>query len=95
MTETAMLTAEGGCTMSATDIFTNGPGTEVVRCGELVIAVVAAACAHEHVDRALACAGCAAELQRCDGILICPRCQDGPEPHDCRVTLQIRWLCDA
>jgi hypothetical protein len=67
----------------------------LVRCGEPAIAVITFACVHEHVDRALACVACVAEAQRADGLLICPCCEDGPEPHECKVAMEIRWLCDA
>lgn len=76
------------CTLTATD----GPETPVVPCDEPAIASVIFACPHEHVDPALACAGCAVEIQQCEDLLVCPRCEDGPLPHACRVAVKIRWL---
>jgi hypothetical protein len=64
-------------------------------CGEPAIAVITFGCIHEHVESPAACAGCAAELQRAADILVCPACEDGPEPHECPVVIEIRWLCDA
>jgi hypothetical protein len=66
--------------------------TPVTRCGEPAIAVVTAGCVHEHLETQPACAGCAAEIQRAADRLACFICEGGPEPHECRAILQIRWL---
>jgi len=68
------------------------PSGPLTACGEPVIAVFTFACIHEHIDQALACAGCSAEIQRVADILICPHCDDGPESHECRTVMQIQWL---
>jgi hypothetical protein len=70
-------------------------GTEDAFCGGPSIAVLTVACVHEHVSSARACAGCAAEVQRVDDRLICLACREGPGPHDCPLTLTIRWTVTA
>ena len=80
------------CSLTATDIRTNEPDTPMVPCHEPAIAIITFACEHEHVDVQPACAGCAADVQQCAGLLGCPHCQDGPEPHECRATAVIRWF---
>jgi hypothetical protein len=72
--------------------FERSPTGPLTACGELAIALVTVICVHEHADRALACAGCVTEFQQCADILICSRCEDGPEPHECPATLRIEWL---
>lgn len=80
------------CTMADYEWAAGGPVPDtLVACGETVIAVVRFACVHEHLDAAAVCAGCAADVQRESGLLLCPRCQDGPDPHDCRLRYEIRW----
>lgn len=85
------LLASTACTMSATDPRSNGPDVPVYPCDEPAIAVITFACVHEHIDTASACPGCCAEVQQCTGILICPRCEDGPDSHECRLIYEIRW----
>lgn len=87
-------TLSATCTLDDQD-WTLSRRRPLVACGLPAVAVFTSICVHEHLDRALACATCAAELQRADGLLICPRCEDGPEPHECKVIMKIRWLCDA
>ena len=79
------------CLMSASDIRDNWPGTPMVFCGEPPAGTITFACIHEHVNQAAACAACAAEIQRAAPDLICPRCEDGPEPHECRCDVRITW----
>jgi hypothetical protein len=64
-------------------------------CAEPAIAAVTLACVHEHVYSPAACAGCAADVQRVDDCLICLACLEGPEPHECSLTLTIRWTVTA
>jgi hypothetical protein len=64
-------------------------------CFEPAIAVVTLACVHEHIDSPLACAGCAAEIQRVEEFLICRACETCAEPHECAQTLRIRWTVTA
>jgi hypothetical protein len=70
-------------------------GAEDMVCGEPSIAVLTVACVHEHVISPRACAGCAAEVQRVDDCIICLACYEGPEPHECPLTLTIRWTVTA
>lgn len=81
------------CTMADYEWAARGPipGT-LVACGEQAVAVIRFACVHEHLDAAAACAGCAADVQQESGLLACPRCQDGPQPHDCPARYEIRWV---
>lgn len=88
----AELTMNATCTMSGTDPRDNGPGTPVFPCGEQSAAVITFACAHEHVNKVSACAGCCAEIQQCTGILICPRCEDDADGHECLLAYEIRWV---
>ena len=87
----AELTMNATCTMSATDPRDNGPDPPLFPCGERSVAVITFACVHEHVNLVSACAGCCAEVQQCTGILICPRCEDGPGPHECLCLVVIDW----
>lgn len=87
-----LLTA--GCTVADWNWGEKAPAG-VPACGEPVTAEFTFACIHEHVDRAIACAACAAELQRVADLLICAHCEDGPQPHQCPVTMRIRWLEDS
>jgi hypothetical protein len=80
------------CLMSATDPRCNQPGDPFVPCEEPAIATITFGCGHEHVDRTLACAGCAAEIQQLAGVLACPRCEDGPQPHECKAAAVIEWF---
>jgi hypothetical protein len=80
------------CTLTDTDPCDNYPGMVEVACGEPSIALLTFICVHEHMDRALSCAGCAAELQRVADVLVCPSCEDGPLPHECRSVMSIEWL---
>ena len=80
------------CLMSAADIRDNWPGTPVVFCGEPPAGVITFACIHEHVNEAAICAACEVEIQRAAGLLTCPRCEDGPEPHECLCDVRITWL---
>jgi hypothetical protein len=93
MTATDALLLSAGCTLADWDWTQKAP-PGLVACGEPVIAEVTFACIHEHVDRALACAACACELQRTAEFLICSRCEDGASPHQCPQTMQIRWLAE-
>lgn len=61
-------------------------------CGEPAIALLTFACIHEHVDGAFACAACAAEIQRVADLLVCQHCEDGPQSHECKQTLGVKWL---
>jgi hypothetical protein len=79
------------CMMSATDPRDNWPNTAITACGERSVAVITFACAHEHVNRAAACAGCCAEIQQCTGILSCPRCEDDAG-HECLLAYVIEWV---
>jgi hypothetical protein len=88
----ATLLAGAPCTLTDTDPRDNYPGMVEVPCGQPSIALITFACRHEHVDRALACAGCVAEVQQCEDVLICPRCDDGPEPHEYPAAISIEWI---
>jgi hypothetical protein len=79
------------CTLTATDPRSNGPDTPLIPCDEPTVCVITFACLHEHFHPQPACAGCAVEIQMCAGILICPRCEDGPEPHECPCDVRITW----
>jgi hypothetical protein len=79
------------CMLSAADIRDNWPGTSVVFCGEPPIGTITFACIHEHVNQVSACATCAVEIQRCAPDIVCPRCEDGPEPHECLCLVVIDW----
>jgi hypothetical protein len=83
----------GLCTLTATDIRENWPDTPLVPCEEPVIAVITFACVHEHVNIQPACLGCTVEIEQCEDVLICPRCEDAGCP-DCKVTIKIEWLCE-
>ena len=78
------------CTMSDDwDVITKRePGT-LTACGEPALAILTQACVHEHVDRALLCMGCAAEVQQITGDMICRRCEEAG--HECHVTVKIEW----
>jgi hypothetical protein len=80
------------CTLSEGDWHTNGPGKTPMACGEPTVALASFACVHEHVARAAACMTCAAELQRAAGLLVCPQCEDGPEPHECLEKVRVEWF---
>lgn len=67
-------------------------GSALAACGEPAIALLTFACVHEHVDAALACMTCAAEIQRIADVLVCAHCADGPAPHECRTAMAIEWL---
>jgi hypothetical protein len=83
------------CTMDDTEPRNRHPLSMAVACREPSIAFVTLGCVHEHVDRALTCTGCFAELQRAGDTLICPRCADDPQfPHECRVLLRYEVLPD-
>ena len=69
-----------------------GDAPSGIACAEPSFATVSLACVHEHIDTPPACAGCCAEVQQCTGILTCPRCEDGPEPHECLCDVRITWL---
>lgn len=80
------------CLLSATDPADNGPGVPVVYCGEPSVAVITFACVHEHVAQPPACAACAGMIQGAAGDLVCPRCEDGAEPHECLYAdVRISW----
>jgi hypothetical protein len=64
-------------------------------CGEAAIAVITFACVHEHIDAPYVCAACAAEIQRGEGLLICRKCESGPEPHSCPQVISIKWLAEV
>jgi hypothetical protein len=85
------------CTLSDNDWYANGPGVVAASsCGLPSIALVTFSCVHEHVDRALACAACAAELQRAADLLVCEHCEDDPQqPHECEAVIRIEWLTGA
>jgi hypothetical protein len=61
-------------------------------CGASAIALLIFGCLHEHVDRAMGCVPCVAELQRVDDVLICRHCETGSQPHECPVVMKIEWL---
>lgn len=54
-------------------------------------------CMHEHVSHAWMCEACAERLR--DRLLtrdtVCLRCENGPEPHDCRVLVDFKPLRGA
>lgn len=80
----------------ADDIASNRPGYLPPACGEPAMALITFACVHEHVDRVLACAACACEIQRASGLLVCEHCEDlcdgsDPGPHECLVRFRIEW----
>lgn len=58
-------------------------------CGEPAVAILMQACVHEHIDRALVCMACAAEIQRITDTMICRRCEQAG--HECKVTVTIEW----
>jgi hypothetical protein len=68
------------------------PRAAVSACGKPAAAVLTFACVHEHIDTPSGCAACVAGIQRVAGMLICPRCEAGPQSHECHATLSIRWL---
>lgn len=84
----------GTCTIVTDyDWAASGPlPDDLATCGQPVIAFVTFACVHEHLDGAVACAGCAAELQQIADSLGCRSCDNGPRAHSCPVTIQIHWL---
>ena len=87
-------TVSATCTMHA---FDEGWGTPtppgfLLACNEPTIAAITIACPHEHVDVVAACMGCAAEVQQVQDVMICPRCEDGTDSHECKVAVQIHWL---
>lgn len=87
------LVMDATCTMSATSPRDNRPGKPVSACGESSVAVITFACIHEHANRVSACAGCCAEIQRCTGILSCPRCEDDDDAgHECLLAYVIEWV---
>ena len=79
------------CILSATDFETNGPGTVEIACGEPSLAVATFACVHEHIDVVYACAGCSIDLQRASGLIVCPRCEDAEQSHECFPSVHITW----
>lgn len=58
-------------------------------CGEPAVGTLVAGCVHEHVARWPVCAGCAADIQRADG-LTCTPC-DERGCRDCPDTGWIEW----
>lgn len=81
-------------TLTATCLFDTGFGCDTatgIACGEPSSATVSFACIHEHLNRVRICYGCAADVQRADGLLGCPRCWESPVPHDCATLVVIDW----
>jgi hypothetical protein len=86
-------TAAGTCEFDRAWI---GDGTpfipDGIACNEPSAALVTLVCVHEHADTPRACYGCAAEVQRAAGNLLCPRCWASPGGrHDCPVAIRIAW----
>jgi predicted amidophosphoribosyltransferase len=49
------------------------------------------ACAHEHVTENPVCPGCAAELHRLAGTLICGPCNRAAVRHECAPRIVVEW----
>jgi hypothetical protein len=91
---TCMLFEGDPCLMSAAGLEVDETGGWIPDphpCTEPPAATVTFACIHEHVDKPRACYGCAAEVQRVAGLLSCPRCDYGPDPHACTCLVVIDW----
>lgn len=94
----ADLTALMGAPCTVLDGTSGPPGVSRPRIfpgsrGEPSIGLITLMCVHEHQERALACAGCAAELQQIADALACPACADHPDhSHECRQVMSIKWL---
>jgi hypothetical protein len=76
--------------------YQNGPGACGVEqedglCGEPVPGVASSACIHEHLNTVSVCAGCAVDFRQASGLLVCPQCEDGRQPHECLPQVQIAW----
>lgn len=90
-----LTTTEAICLLNETDPRDYLPGDVVVACGEPAQCVITFACPHEHVDSVPGCGGCAALLDTLSDVLICGRCEDGDEPHECRQVMSIEWFGEA
>lgn len=79
--------------MISCTIDTVEPGYELrYRCEKPSMGTITFACPHEHIDIVRACTGCAAEVQRGAGELICPRCDAHEErSHECLMAITITW----
>jgi hypothetical protein len=61
-------------------------------CGEETICVIRSGCVHEHLAEQRACPGCALDVQRSAGGMLCGRClMTGPVPHCCPFLVVINW----
>jgi hypothetical protein len=61
-------------------------------CGEETVCVIRAGCVHEHLTGQRACSGCALDVQKAAGGMLCGRClMTGPEPHRCLFLVTIAW----
>lgn len=94
MTITAEDVLARGCGITVNDWAEPVPEEDQIACGGPVAALLTFVCVHEHLDQALACVTCTRRLQRerTAGHLICPRCADGPEPHECPCAMRAEWL---
>ena len=65
-------------------------------CGETAIGTLTQSCVHEHISSRPVCAGCAADIQRAAGDMICRACDEdaGDDGHECPVLMVIDW-CDG
>ena len=55
-------------------------------CGEETVCVIRSGCVHEHLTEQRACPGCALDVQKAAGGMLCGRClMTGPQPHRCLV----------
>jgi hypothetical protein len=61
-------------------------------CGEPAVCVIRSGCVHEHLTEHRACPGCALDVQKAAGGMLCGRClMTGPEPHRCLFLVVITW----
>jgi hypothetical protein len=61
-------------------------------CGEETICVIRSGCVHEHLTEQRACSGCALDVQKAAGGMLCGRClMTGPGPHRCLFLVAIAW----
>lgn len=61
-------------------------------CGEETVCVIRSGCVHEHLTEQRACPGCALDVQKAAGALLCGRClMAGPGPHECLFLVVMDW----
>lgn len=61
-------------------------------CGEPTVCVIRSGCVHEHLTETRACSGCALDVQKAAGGMLCGRClMTGPEAHRCLFLVAVAW----